>query len=61
MESAEKCVADAKDQSYRNWANHDTYEAVMDIVKDHRGAYCVGVEYACTMVHTAMEQRWMNP
>ena len=49
------------DQSYRNWANRDTYEAVMDIVKDHRGAYGVGVEYACTMVHAAMEQRWMNP
>jgi nicotinamidase-related amidase len=37
----------------RNWAEHDTYDAVMDIVKTHCGAYGVGVEYAYTMVHGA--------
>ena len=31
----------------------DTYDAVMDIVKTHFGAYGVGVEYAYTMVHGA--------
>jgi nicotinamidase-related amidase len=37
----------------RDWANKDTYDAVMDIVKSHFGAYGVGVEYAYTMVHGA--------
>ncbi|MFL6798065.1 MAG: hydrolase [Xanthobacteraceae bacterium] len=35
----------------RDWALHDTYDAVMDIVKTHCGAYGVGVEYAYTMLH----------
>jgi nicotinamidase-related amidase len=37
----------------RDWAHKDTYDAVMDIVKTHFGAYGVGVEYAYTMVHGA--------
>jgi nicotinamidase-related amidase len=37
----------------RDWAHKDTYDAVMDIVKTHYGAYGVGVEYAYTMVHGA--------
>jgi len=37
----------------RDWAHKDTYDAVMDIVKAHCGAYGVGVEYAYTMVHKA--------
>jgi nicotinamidase-related amidase len=37
----------------RDWAHKDTYDAVMDIVKTHCGAYGVGVEYAYTMVHKA--------
>src|SRR3954449_8149608 len=37
----------------RDWAHRDTYDAVMDIVKTHFGAYGVGVEYAYTMVHGA--------
>ena len=37
----------------RDWASRDTYDAVMDIVKAHYGAYGVGVEYAYTMVHGA--------
>ena len=39
----------------RDWAQHDSYDAVMDIVKRHCGAYGVGVEYAYTMVHGAPE------
>jgi nicotinamidase-related amidase len=35
----------------RDWAQLDTYNAVMDIVKTHFGAYGMGVEYAYTMVH----------
>jgi nicotinamidase-related amidase len=37
----------------RDWAHRDTYDAVMDIVKTHFGAYGIGVEYAYTMVHGA--------
>jgi len=37
----------------RDWAAKDTYDAVMDIVKNHFGAYGLGVEYAYTMVHGA--------
>jgi nicotinamidase-related amidase len=37
----------------RDWAATDTYDAVMDIVKTHFGAYGVGVEYAYTMIHGA--------
>ena len=35
----------------RDWAARDTYDAVMDVVKTHFGAYGMGVEYAYTMVH----------
>lgn len=42
----------------RDWAARDTYDAVMDIVKTHLGAYGVGVEYAYTMVHGAPATRW---
>jgi hypothetical protein len=37
----------------RDWANRDTYDAVMDLAKTHYGAYGIGVEYAYTMVHGA--------
>jgi nicotinamidase-related amidase len=37
----------------RDWAHRDTYDAVMDITKNHCGAYGAGVEYAYTMVHKA--------
>ena len=37
----------------RDWAAKGTYDAVMDIVKTHLGAYGQGVEYAYTMVHGA--------
>jgi nicotinamidase-related amidase len=37
----------------RDWAATGTYDAVMDIVKTHFGAYGVGVEYAYTIVHGA--------
>lgn len=37
----------------RDWAFKESYNAVMDIVKNHFGAYGIGVEYAYTMVHKA--------
>jgi Amidases related to nicotinamidase len=37
----------------RDWAHRETYDAVMSIVKEHSGAYGMGVDYAYTMVHKA--------
>jgi nicotinamidase-related amidase len=37
----------------RDWANLDTYDAVIDLAKNHFGAYGIGAEYASTMVHGA--------
>jgi nicotinamidase-related amidase len=42
----------------RDWAARETYDAVMDIVKTHFGAYGIGVEYAYTMVHGAPTTRF---
>ena len=40
----------------RDWANKGTYNAVMDIVREHSGAYGMGVDYAYTMVHKAPQR-----
>ncbi|MDF2234107.1 hydrolase [Albimonas sp. CAU 1670] len=40
----------------RDWARRDSYDAVMDIVREHSGAYGMGVDYAYTMVHKAPER-----
>ncbi|MEM8562030.1 MAG: hydrolase [Pseudomonadota bacterium] len=40
----------------RDWAKRDTYDAVMDIVREHSGAYGMGVDYCYTMVHGAPER-----
>jgi len=37
----------------RDWAHKETYNEVIEIVKEHCGAYGQGVEYAYTMVHGA--------
>jgi nicotinamidase-related amidase len=34
----------------RDWARKETYDAVIEAVKEHCGAYGQGVEYAYTMV-----------
>jgi len=41
----------------RDWARKDTYNAVIEVVKEHCGAYGQGVEYAYTMVHGAPASR----
>jgi len=41
-----------------------TYDAVMDMVKTHCGAYGTGVKYAYTMVHAAPATKfpeYVNP
>lgn len=40
----------------RDWAHKETYDAVMAIVREHSGAYGMGVDYAYTMVHGAAER-----
>jgi len=40
----------------RDWARKETYDAVMDIVREHSGAYGMGVDYAYTMVHKAPQR-----
>jgi nicotinamidase-related amidase len=37
----------------RDWARKETYDAVMALVREHSGAYGMGVDYAYTMVHKA--------
>lgn len=39
----------------RDWKNHDHYNSLMGILKQHAGAYGSGVEYAYTMVHKAAQ------
>ena len=41
----------------RDWARKETYNDVLDAVKEHCGAYGQGVEYAYTMVHGAPASR----
>jgi nicotinamidase-related amidase len=41
----------------RDWAQKETYDAVLAVVKEHCGAYGQGVEYAYTMVHGAPPSR----
>ena len=40
----------------RDWANRDTYDGIMNIVREHMGAYGMGVDYAYTMVHKAPQR-----
>lgn len=40
----------------RDWARKETYDATLAIVKEHSGAYGMGVDYAYTMVHKAPER-----
>jgi nicotinamidase-related amidase len=40
----------------RDWARKETYDGVMAIVREHSGAYGMGVDYAYTMVHKAPQR-----
>ena len=39
----------------RDWARREHYNQLMDLLKPQAGAYGVGVEYAYTMVHHALQ------
>ncbi|WP_375458954.1 hydrolase [uncultured Enterovirga sp.] len=45
----------------RDWAHKGTYDAVMAIVREHSGAYGMGVDYAYTIVHGAAERASHGP
>lgn len=45
----------------RDWKNRDTYDAVMELVKEHSGAYGMGIDYAYTMVHKAPQRTEHGP
>ena len=40
----------------RDWAHKETYDAVMNVVREHSGAYGMGVDYAYTIVHKAPQR-----
>ncbi len=40
----------------RDWARRDTYNPVIDIAREHSGAYGMGIDYAYTMVHKAAQR-----
>lgn len=40
----------------RDRARRDTYDALIDVVKEHSGAYGMGVDYAYTMVNKSPER-----
>lgn len=40
----------------RDWAHRESYNDVMAIVREHSGAYGMGVDYAYTMVHKAPQR-----
>ena len=41
----------------RDWAHREHYDDLMNILREHAGAYGSGVEYAYTMVHKAPQAR----
>lgn len=41
----------------RDWANREHYDALMQLIREHGGAYGTGVEYCYTMVHKAPPAR----
>lgn len=45
----------------RDWANRDHYDALMQLFRDHGGAYGIGIEYCYTMVHKAPPARKVSP
>ena len=45
----------------RDWARQETYDGILEIVKDHGGGYGMGVDYAYTMVHKAPQRTKTKP
>jgi hypothetical protein len=45
----------------RNWSRKETYDAVMDLVCEHSGAYEMGVNYAYTMARRSVKPEYIYP
>lgn len=45
----------------RDWARRGTYDAVMNLVREHSGAYGMGADYAYTMIHKVEERSTHGP
>jgi nicotinamidase-related amidase len=45
----------------RDWARREHYDGLMDIIREHGGAYGMGIDYAYTMVHKAEERAAHGP
>ena len=45
----------------RDWARREHYDGLMDIIREHGGAYGMGIDYAYTMVHKAAERAAHGP
>ncbi len=45
----------------RDWARRERYDALMNIVKEHSGAFGMGVDYAYTLVHKQPERVTHGP
>lgn len=41
----------------RDWARREHYDSLMELFREHGGAYGIGIEYAYTMVHKAPPAR----
>ncbi|MDH4607160.1 hydrolase [Pseudomonas sp. BN102] len=41
----------------RDWSKRESYDAVMELVREHSGAYGMGVDYAYTLVHKAPQRQ----
>lgn len=45
----------------RDWARRETYDGLTEILKEHAGAYGMGIDYAYTHVHKAPERVTHGP
>ncbi|MDJ0655466.1 MAG: hydrolase [Xanthomonadales bacterium] len=45
----------------RDWARREKYDGLMEIIREHGGAYGMGIDYAYTMVHKADERVTHGP
>ncbi|TNE46166.1 MAG: hydrolase [Deltaproteobacteria bacterium] len=41
----------------RDWSRKETYDGIINVMREHAGAYGQGIEYAYTMVHNAPPNR----
>ncbi|MDR3310801.1 MAG: hydrolase [Oscillospiraceae bacterium] len=55
--TAQQCLLEFQ----RDWANKETYDKVMQVVKEYGGAYGIGAEYAESMVQPQGQKQQKQP